>query len=147
MTKVLDSPKPRPSPKSALHIEDKGLTSFRSLVISRFRFDKFRTLLIGLPSSVVSAGSMIAWGYFSMKHRNLWTWGMIVPLLPAIAGIANVYATQGTGANKYGRVFAYWLINSYAVTVSLGRSHPSRNMTNPFDFSGHFVLLSLGRKF
>ena len=72
---------------------------------------------------------------------------MIVPLLPAIAGIANVYATQGTGANKYGRVFAYWLINSYAVTVSLGRSHPSRNMTNPFDFSGHFVLLSLGRKF
>jgi len=95
-----------------------GLSSFGSLVISGFGFDSFRTLLIGLPSSVVSAGSMIVWGYFSMKHGNLRTWGMIIPLLPAIAGIAAVYATIDTGANKYGRVVAYWLINSYAVTVS-----------------------------
>ncbi|KAL3420353.1 allantoate permease [Phlyctema vagabunda] len=93
-----------------------GLSSFGSLVISGFGFNKFKTLLIGLPSSVVSAGSMIVWGYFSMKHGNLRTWGMIVPLFPAIAGIAAVYGTSGTGANKYGRVVAYWLINSYAVT-------------------------------
>ncbi|KAI1085407.1 major facilitator superfamily domain-containing protein [Whalleya microplaca] len=93
-----------------------GLTSFGSLVISGFGFDSFRTLLIGLPSSVVSAGSMLIWGTFSIKYGNLRTWGMIVPLLPAIAGIAAVYATMNTGANKYGRVFAYWLINSYAVT-------------------------------
>ncbi|KUJ12394.1 MFS general substrate transporter [Mollisia scopiformis] len=93
-----------------------GLTSFGSLVVSGFGFDSFKTLLIGLPSSVVSAGSMIVWGYFSMKHGNLRTWGMIVPLLPAIAGIGAVYGTEGTGTNKYGRVVAYWLINSYAVT-------------------------------
>ncbi|KAF7538360.1 hypothetical protein G7054_g2980 [Neopestalotiopsis clavispora] len=93
-----------------------GLTSFGSLVVSGFGFDSFRTLLIGLPSSVVSAGSMIVWGTFSIKHGNLRTWGMIVPLLPAIAGIAAVYGTMNTGANKYGRVVAYWLINSYAVT-------------------------------
>ncbi|TPX07685.1 uncharacterized protein E0L32_010581 [Thyridium curvatum] len=93
-----------------------GLTSFGSLVISGFGFDAFKTLLIGLPSSVVSAGSMVVWGFFSLKYGNLRTLGMTVPLLPAIAGIAAVYATQNTGANKYGRVFAYWLINSYAVT-------------------------------
>ncbi|KXH35722.1 allantoate permease [Colletotrichum simmondsii] len=93
-----------------------GLTSFGSLVISGFGFDAFRTLLIGLPSSVVSAGSMIVWGTISIKYGNLRTWGMIIPLLPAIAGIAAVYATMDTGANKYGRVVAYWLINSYAVT-------------------------------
>ncbi|KAF4785018.1 allantoate permease [Colletotrichum scovillei] len=93
-----------------------GLTSFGSLVISGFGFDAFRTLLIGLPSSVVSAGSMIVWGTISIKYGNLRTWGMIIPLLPAIAGIAVVYATMDTGANKYGRVVAYWLINSYAVT-------------------------------
>ncbi|KAL7622755.1 hypothetical protein AAE478_006433 [Parahypoxylon ruwenzoriense] len=92
-----------------------GLTSFGSLVISGFGFDSFRSLLIGLPSSVVSAGSMVVWGFF-IKYGNLRTWGMIVPLLPAIAGIAAVYGTIGTGANKYGRVVAYWLINSYAVT-------------------------------
>lgn len=95
-----------------------GLTSFGSLVISGFGFNAFRTLLIGLPSSVVSAGSMIVWGAISIKYGNLRTWGMIIPLLPAIAGIAAVYATMDTGANKYGRVVAYWLINSYAVTVS-----------------------------
>ncbi|KAJ9134024.1 MFS general substrate transporter [Pleurostoma richardsiae] len=93
-----------------------GLTSFGSLVISGFGFDSFRTLLIGLPSSVVSAGSMVVWGSFSLKYGNLRTWGMIVPLLPAIAGIAAVYGTMDTNANKYGRVVAYWLINSYAVT-------------------------------
>lgn len=93
-----------------------GLTSFGSLVVSGFGFDSFRTLLIGLPSSVVSAGSMIVWGTFSIKHGNLRTWGMIIPLMPAIAGIAAVYGTMNTDANKYGRVVAYWLINSYAVT-------------------------------
>ena len=96
-----------------------GLTSFGSLVISGFGFDSFKTLLIGLPSSVVSAGSMVVWGSFSIKYGNLRTYGMIVPLLPAIAGIAAVYGTMDTGANKYGRVVAYWLINSYAVTVRL----------------------------
>ena len=95
-----------------------GLTSFGSLVISGFGFDSFRTLLIGLPSSVVSAGGMLVWGTFSLRYPNLRTWGMIVPLLPAIAGIAAVYGTMNTGANKYGRVVAYWLINSYAITVS-----------------------------
>ncbi|KAI0179740.1 MFS general substrate transporter [Hypoxylon sp. FL1284] len=93
-----------------------GLTSFGSLVISGFGFDPFKTLLIGLPSSVVSAGSMVVWGFFSIKYGNLRTWGMIIPLLPAIAGIAAVYGTIGTDANKYGRAVAYWLINSYAVT-------------------------------
>ncbi|KAH8883468.1 MFS general substrate transporter [Thozetella sp. PMI_491] len=115
-----------------------GLTSFGSLVISGFGFDSFRTLLIGLPSSVVSAGGMIVWGIFSIKYPNLRTWGMIVPLLPAIAGISAVYATMNTGANKYGRVVAYWLINSYAITwpfalTMVGQNvagHTKRAITN-----------------
>ncbi|KAH6976578.1 major facilitator superfamily domain-containing protein [Ilyonectria destructans] len=93
-----------------------GLTSFGSLVISGLGFDRFGTLLIGLPSSIVSSGSMLVWGTLSLRYGNLRTWGMIIPLLPAIAGIATVYGTMNTDANKYGRVVAYWLINSYAVT-------------------------------
>ena len=100
-----------------------GLTNFGSLVIQGLGFDRFGTLLIGMPSSVVSSGSMIVWGLFSMKYGQLRTWGMIIPLLPAIAGIAAVYATMNTDANKYGRVVAYWLINSYAVTVSVQLGH------------------------
>lgn len=40
---------------------------------------------------------------------------MSFPLLLAIAGLSAVYATEENGA-KWGRVFAYWMINSYAVT-------------------------------
>ncbi|KAF2446695.1 hypothetical protein P171DRAFT_519071 [Karstenula rhodostoma CBS 690.94] len=93
-----------------------GLTNFSSLVIQGLGFDRFGTLLIGMPSSIVSSGSMVVWGLFSIKYGHLRTWGMIIPLLPAIADIAIVYGTMNTDANKYGRVVAYWLINSYAVT-------------------------------
>ncbi|KAL3461630.1 major facilitator superfamily domain-containing protein [Aspergillus heterothallicus] len=94
-----------------------GLTNFGSLVISGLGFGKFETLLVGLPSSVVSAGSMIVWAYFSTRYEGLRTWGMIGPMIPAIAGIASVYATNNVpSANKWGRLVAYWLINSYAVT-------------------------------
>ncbi|KAF4125412.1 MFS family permease [Geosmithia morbida] len=93
-----------------------GLTNFGSLVTSGMGFGTFHTLLIGLPSSIVSSGSILAWGLISRRHENTRTLGMIIPLLPAIAGISAVYGTMDTGANKYGRVIAYWLINSYAVT-------------------------------
>ncbi|KAL3484733.1 major facilitator superfamily domain-containing protein [Aspergillus germanicus] len=94
-----------------------GLTNFGSLVISGLGFGSFETLLVGPPSSIVSAGSMIIWAYFSTRHEGLRTWGMIGPMIPAIAGIASVYGTNNVpSANKWGRLVAYWLINSYAVT-------------------------------
>ncbi|KAF1976475.1 MFS general substrate transporter [Bimuria novae-zelandiae CBS 107.79] len=107
-----------------------GLTSFGSLVISGFGFNKFKTLLIGLPSSVVSAGSMI------------------IPLLPAIAGMAAVYATNNTGANKYGRVFAYWLINSYAVTwpfcLTIIRQNVAGHTKRAFTNTMLFIVFAAG---
>ncbi|KAL2823337.1 MFS general substrate transporter [Aspergillus cavernicola] len=94
-----------------------GLTNFGSLVVSGLGFGKFETLLVGLPSSIVSAGSMIIWASFSTRYEGLRTWGMIGPLIPAIAGISAVYGTSNIpSANKWGRLVAYWLINSYAVT-------------------------------
>lgn len=44
---------------------------------------------------------------------------MIVPMLVAIAGVVTVYATEDTGASLYGRAVAFWLIDPYAVTVSV----------------------------
>lgn len=116
-----------------------GLTNFGSLVISGLGFGAFETLLVGLPSSVVSAGSMVVWAYFSTRHEGLRTWGMIVPMIPAIAGIASVYGTMDVpSANKWGRLVAYWLINSYAVTwpftlTIIGQNiagHTKRAVTN-----------------
>jgi hypothetical protein len=64
---------------------------------------------------------------------------MIVPIIPAIAGIASVYGTMDVpSANKWGRLVAYWFINSYAVTwpvtlTIIGQNiagHTKRAVTN-----------------
>ena len=38
-----------------------GLTSFNQLVIKGFGFTTFQTLLVGMPQSIVSSGSMVVW--------------------------------------------------------------------------------------
>ena len=38
-----------------------GLTSFNQLVIKGFGFTAFQTLLVGMPQSIVSSGSMVVW--------------------------------------------------------------------------------------
>ncbi|KAH8885747.1 MFS general substrate transporter [Thozetella sp. PMI_491] len=129
-------------------IPNGGITNFGTLVIKGFGFDSFRTLLIGLPTSVVGAGSMLIWGYFSTKYDNLRTWGMIIPMIIAIAGIGAVYGTQDTGASPYGRVVAYWLINSYSVTTPFSLAmvgqniagHTKRAVTNTL----LFILFAVG---
>uniref|UniRef100_D8QEL6 Major facilitator superfamily (MFS) profile domain-containing protein n=1 Tax=Schizophyllum commune (strain H4-8 / FGSC 9210) TaxID=578458 RepID=D8QEL6_SCHCM len=80
-----------------------GLTSFNQLVIKGFGFTTFQTLLVGMPQSIVSSGSMVVWSVN----------GAVLTSLP---GIATVYATEDGNYSKWGRVVAYWLINSYAVT-------------------------------
>ncbi|WVQ63084.1 uncharacterized protein L199_001235 [Kwoniella botswanensis] len=108
-----------------------GLSSFNTLVISSFGFNQFNTLLAGLPSSIVSAGSLLAWGIAARKYGGLRTLGMVLPLIPAIAGIAAVYATTHGNHPKWGRAVAYWLINSYAVTWPFFQAHIGVN------FAGH----------
>ena len=92
-----------------------GISSFNTLVVSSFGFNQFNTLLVALPSSIVSAGSLFIWSMLARRYGGLRTLGMSLPLIPAIAGIATVYATTYGDYSKWGRVFAYWLNNSYAV--------------------------------
>jgi ACS family allantoate permease-like MFS transporter len=129
-----------------IQLPNGGLTNFGTLVVASFEFSNFHTLLILLPASVVSAGSMVVWGSFSMKHGDLRTWGMIIPLLPAIAGMAALLGTSGTSANRYGRVVAFWWVNSYAVTVSLPAQKKSRQRnTNDGKLQWPFCLTTVGQ--
>jgi ACS family allantoate permease-like MFS transporter len=129
-----------------IQLPNGGLTNFGTLVVAGFGFSNFHTLLILLPASVVSAGSMVVWGYFSMKYGNLRTWGMIIPLLLAIVGMAALLGTSGTGANRYVRVVAFWLVNSYAVTVSLPAQKQSRQRnTNHDNLQWPFCLTMVGQ--
>ncbi|KAG7888710.1 hypothetical protein KL935_005047 [Ogataea polymorpha] len=96
-------------------IPNGGLTNFGSLVLKSIVHNRVQSIAIGVGSSFFSSGQMLIYSVLSMKYNNLRTIGMSAPLLLAIAGLSAVYATEDHGA-KWGRVFAYWMINSYAVT-------------------------------
>lgn len=96
-------------------IPNGGLTNFGTLVLSDIVENRVQTIAVGVGSSFFSSGQMLIFSIFSMKFNNFRTIGMSFPLLLAIAGLSAVYATEEHGA-KWGRVFAYWMINSYAVT-------------------------------
>ncbi|QPG75851.1 hypothetical protein FOA43_003234 [Brettanomyces nanus] len=95
-------------------IPNGGLTNFGTLVLSDIVHNRVQSIAISVGSSFFSSGQMLIYSYFASRHNNLRTIGMSCPLLLAIAGLSAVYATEDHGA-KWGRVFAYWMINSYAV--------------------------------
>ncbi|EGV64046.1 MFS general substrate transporter [Yamadazyma tenuis ATCC 10573] len=96
-------------------IPNGGLTNFGSLVLADIVHNNLESIAVGVGSSFFSAGQMLIFSIFAIKYNNFRTIGMTFPMLLAIAGLSAVYATETHGA-KWGRVFAYWMINSYAVT-------------------------------
>ncbi|KAG7842908.1 hypothetical protein KL942_000004 [Ogataea angusta] len=119
-------------------IPNGGLTNFNTIVLQSFDFDKYTTLLVNLPWSFFSAGQMWVWVIVGQKFKNLRIAGLIIPMCIAITGLSIVYATEGGGANKWGRVFAYWMINScsatypFAMTLTgqLISGHTKQSFTN-----------------
>lgn len=97
-------------------IPNGGLTNFGTLVLADIVNNRVETIAVGVGQSFFSSGQMLIYSIFAIKYNNFRTIGMTAPLLLAIAGLSAVYATEEGGAAKWGRVFAYWMINSYAVT-------------------------------
>ncbi|CAH2352058.1 allantoate permease [[Candida] railenensis] len=109
-----------------------GLTNFGSLVLDSIVHGRLETIAVGIGSSFFSSGQMLIFSFFARKYNNFRTIGMTFPMLLAIAGLSAVYATDNNpGAKKWGRVFAYWMINSYAVTWPFTLSFLGSN------FAGH----------
>lgn len=119
-------------------IPNGGLTNFNTLVLSSFNFDKYTTILVNLPWSFFSAGQMWIWAFFGIYFKNLRILGLTIPMVIAIIGLAIVYGTEDGGAEKWGRVFAYWMINScsaafpYAMNLTgqLISGHTKQSFTN-----------------
>ncbi|GMG56214.1 unnamed protein product [Ambrosiozyma monospora] len=56
---------------------------------------------------------MWVWAATGLYFKNQRVAGLIIPMVIAIIGMAIVYGTENSeGVNKWGRVFAYWMINS-----------------------------------
>ncbi|KAG7911784.1 hypothetical protein KL906_001105 [Ogataea polymorpha] len=119
-------------------IPNGGLTNFNTLVLESFDFDKYTTLLVNLPFSISSAGQMWVWVFAGRYFKNLRIAGLTIPMVIAIIGMAIVYGTENGGANKWGRVFSYWMINSCSaafpfainMTGQLVSGHTKQSFTN-----------------
>ncbi|GME85056.1 unnamed protein product [Ambrosiozyma monospora] len=120
-------------------IPNGGLTNFNTLVLKSFNFDSYTTLLVNIPWSVFSAGQMWVWAATGLYFKNQRVAGLIIPMVIAIIGMAIVYGTENSeGVNKWGRVFAYWMINSCSaafpfimnLTGQLVSGHTKQSFTN-----------------
>lgn len=119
-------------------IPNGGLTNFNTLVLKSFNFGTYTTILVNLPWSFFSAGQMWIWAFFGLYFKNLRILGLTIPMIIAIIGLAIVYGTESGGAEKWGRVFAYWMINScsaafpYAMNLTgqLVSGHTKQSFTN-----------------
>ena len=119
-------------------IPNGGLTNFNTLVLSSFNFSKYETILVNLPWSFFSAGQMWVWAFFGIYFKNLRILGLTIPMIIAMIGLAIVYGTEDGNADKWGRVFAYWMINScsasfpYAMNMTgqLISGHTKQSFTN-----------------
>ncbi|CUM67435.1 uncharacterized protein PRCAT00005131001 [Priceomyces carsonii] len=96
-------------------IPNGGLTNFGTMVLSSIVKNRVQSIAISVGSSFFSSGQMLIYSLLSQKYKNLRTIGMTAPLIVAIAGVSSVYGTESHG-NKWGRMVAYWMINSYAAT-------------------------------
>lgn len=117
-------------------IPNGGLTNFGNQVLAGIVHNRLESIVVGIGQSFFSSGQMLIYSIFSLKYNNFRTIGMSAPLLLAIAGLSAVYATEDHGA-KWGRVFAYWMINSYAVTW------PFALATFGSNFAGHTKRASM----
>lgn len=110
-------------------IPNGGLSNFGTLVLSSFHFDHYQTIVVGIPNMIFSTGQMWIWMYLGKRYTNIRTWGLTIPMVIAITGIAIVYGTENSSANRWGRVFAYWMINSYAAQFPFILSNMSLNIS------------------
>lgn len=118
-------------------IPNGGLTNFGSLVLNSIVHNNLQSIAVGVGSSFFSSGQMLIFSIFAIKYNNFRTIGMSFPLLLAIAGLSAVYATEDGNHAKWGRVFAYWMINSYAVTWPFALSMLGSN------YAGHTKRASM----
>lgn len=92
---------------SATLIQMSKVEQFSSLVISGFGFNKFMTMLVGLPSGAIQiiAVWISALGIRWTKDTSSW-WGILMTLVPLVGSITMLCLPK---SDKWGIVVSTWL--------------------------------------
>ncbi|KAE8155304.1 major facilitator superfamily domain-containing protein [Aspergillus avenaceus] len=130
-----------------------GTTSFSTLIISGFGYDKYRTILMGLPAHAFQLTTVILAAVFTTNVRKSRLVAMILIFLMAIAGILMVKLLPEE--RKLPRLAGFWLVTAIApvfpLMLSLFASNTAgftkKSTTVSFIFVGYCVGNLIGPQF
>jgi len=129
----------------AAQVPNGVVTNFSSIIISDMGFNKFQTMLLDIPLSVVQVLALLVSGYLASRFRNSRAIMMFIGNAASIvAAAALTYAPQ---EQKWGRLVAFWFTSCQSVGFALSMVMVSANVggftkrqiTTVFIFVGYCI--------
>ncbi|KAH8429218.1 uncharacterized protein LDX57_006885 [Aspergillus melleus] len=94
-----------------------GITSFNSIIINSFGYDKFQTILMGLPAAAFQLTTVILAAVFTTLFRKSRLWAVIATFLLAMAGVLMIKLLPTE--KKLSRLAGYWLVTAVSPAFPL----------------------------
>ncbi|KAH8899930.1 MFS general substrate transporter [Thozetella sp. PMI_491] len=122
------------------------ILKFSSLVINGFGFNKFNTMLVGLPSGAIQVITIWVCALGMRYTKNLrWAWGILATLVPLTGSILLLSLPA---SNSWGIVVSTWLAAQSSdlilVTLSLVASNIKGNTKKSTVNALYFIGYSVG---
>ncbi|KAA8645314.1 uncharacterized protein ATNIH1004_006733 [Aspergillus tanneri] len=119
-----------------------GTTSFNSIIINSFGYDKFQTILMGLPASAFQLTTVVLAAFFTTLFRKSRLLMVIAIFLIAIAGVLMIKLVPEE--KKLSRLAGYWLVTGIAPAFPLMMSLFASNVAGFTKKSTVVALIFVG---
>ncbi|KAJ5979558.1 hypothetical protein N7481_006856 [Penicillium waksmanii] len=119
-----------------------GTTSFNTLIINGFGYDKFQTILMGLPASVFQLTTVLLSALLSSNVRKSRLINLVLLHLMAMVGILMVKLLPTS--EKLSRLAGFWLVMAIAPAFPLMLSLAASNIAGFTKKSTVMAMIFLG---
>ncbi|KAJ6142194.1 hypothetical protein N7497_011293 [Penicillium chrysogenum] len=119
-----------------------GTTSFNTLIINGFGYDKFQTILMGLPASAFQLATVLLSAVLSSTIRKSRLINLVFIFLMAMAGILMVKLLPS--ADKLSRLAGFWLVMAVSPAFPLMLSLAASNIAGFTKKSTVMAMIFLG---
>ncbi|KAJ5860665.1 uncharacterized protein N7529_007975 [Penicillium soppii] len=119
-----------------------GTTSFNTLIINGFGYDKYQTILMGLPASAFQLVTVLLSAVLSSTIRKSRLINLVLIFLMAMAGILMVKLLPST--DKLPRLAGFWLVMAVSPAFPLMLSLAASNIAGFTKKSTVMAMIFLG---
>ncbi|CAI7666354.1 unnamed protein product [Penicillium palitans] len=119
-----------------------GTTSFNTLIINGFGYDKFQTILMGLPASAFQLATVLLSAILSSTIRKSRLINLVFIFLMAMAGILMVKLLPPS--DKLSRLAGFWLVMAVSPAFPLMLSLAASNIAGFTKKSTVMAMIFLG---